>query len=323
MANWLVTGGCGFIGSALVRRLLAADEAVRVFDDLSVGTRDALPAEFFQQTQSSADWNETNSLVVGDIRDASAMADACTGAEIIVHLAANTGVGPSVEDPRLDCEKNVLGTLNVLEGARQAGTRRIVFASSGAPLAGNVPPLHEDMAPMPLSPYGASKLAGEGYMHAYAGTFGLETVILRFGNVYGPGSGHKSSVVAAFIKRALNGLPLEIYGDGTQTRDFIFLDDLLSVIHLSGTVPLTGSETFQLATNSETSVGEIAEIVRVAIKSSTGRTVEIRYADARRGDAQRNYSDVSKAQEWFGFKPQFSLRTGIQRTLDYFLDHSN
>ena len=142
-------------------------------------------------------------------------------------------MGPSVENPRLDMECNVIGTLNMLEGARMHKVKRFIFASSGAPIGECEPPIHEEMAPHPVSPYGASKLAGEGYCSAYFRTFDVETIALRFGNVYGPGSGHKNSVVAKFIRQAMQGETLEIYGDGKQTRDFIYIDDLIQAICLA------------------------------------------------------------------------------------------
>src|SRR5829696_7233277 len=158
-------------------------------------------------------------LVVGDILDDGLALRAAEGADVIVHFAANTGVMPSIENPRADCMSNVVGTLNYLVAARHNGARRFVFASSGGTTIGEAaPPIHEEMVPHPVSPYGASKLAGEGYCSAYYGTFGIDTVALRFGNVYGPLSGHKNSVVARFIKRASGAEVLEIYGDGTQAR---------------------------------------------------------------------------------------------------------
>ena len=231
--NWLVTGGCGFIGTALIRSLMQeGDHAVRVVDNLSVGTREDLAAagDFVEVSSDGpgpiASGGQVE-LLAGDITDKDLALRAARGADVIVHFAANTGVMPSVEDPRGDCMSNVVGTLNYLEAARHNDVGRFVFASSGGTVIGEVePPIHEEMVPHPVAPYGASKLAGEGYCSAYFQTFGVETVALRFGNVYGPLSGHKNSVVARFIKRAVEGEVLEIYGDGTQTRDFIFVDDL-------------------------------------------------------------------------------------------------
>src|SRR5215213_10847396 len=240
LVNWLVTGGCGFIGTALIRSLMEeGGHAVRVVDNFAVGTREDLAAasdfvDISTEEPGPISSGERVELVAGDITDEDLALRAAEGADVIVHFAANTGVMPSVEDPRADCMSNVLGTLNYLEAARQGGVGRFVFASSGGTVIGEAePPIHEEMVAHPVAPYGASKLAGEGYCSAYFQTFGIETMALRFGNVYGPLSGHKNSVVARFIKRATGGEMLEIYGDGTQTRDFIYVDDLIRAVRLS------------------------------------------------------------------------------------------
>ena len=241
--SWLITGGCGFIGRNLIKRLVAeGGHKIRVLDNLSVGTKEDLSevCNYSVLSPQSSDVNPQSStpveLFIGDIKDPTTCQKASEGTDIIVHLAANTGVGPSVKDPRSDMETNVFGTFNMLEAARQNKVGRFVFASSGAPVGECEPPIHEELAPHPVSPYGASKLAGEGYCSAYYRTFGLETVALRFGNVYGPLSGHKNSVIAKFIKKAMNGETLEIYGDGTQTRDFIYIDDLIDAIYKASTI---------------------------------------------------------------------------------------
>ena len=225
--KWLITGGCGFIGTSLIRNLQnEGGHQVRVLDNLSTGTRDdlALVCDFQEVIEGSIkDGPEGIELVVGDILDEQLAQTVAQGVDVIVHLAANTGVGPSVEDPRADCNANVLGTFNYLEAARLNGIKRFVFASSGAPAGEVEPPIHEELPPHPVSPYGASKLAGEGYCSAYARSFGVDTVALRFGNVYGPGSVHKNSVVAKFIRLALEKKPLEIFGDGTQTLSLIHI----------------------------------------------------------------------------------------------------
>ena len=233
--KWLITGGCGFIGRALAQSLLAeGGHAVRIFDNLSVGTWADLAAvgPFLEidDTSDPCDWSAPLTLLAGDILDPATDKRAVIGADVVVHLAANTGVPQSVAEPMADCRTNVVGLLNLLEGLRGSNATRFVFASSGAPFGVQTPPLHEEMAPHPVSPYGASKLAGEGYCSAYFHCFGIETVTLRFGNVYGEGSGHKNSVVAKFIKQALAGENLEIYGDGSQTRDFIHVSDLVGAI---------------------------------------------------------------------------------------------
>jgi UDP-glucose 4-epimerase len=260
-------------------------------------------------------------LLVGDIKDEDLALRAAERADVIVHLAANTGVMPSVEDPRADCMSNVLGTLNYLEAARHNGVGRFVFASSGGTVIGEAePPIHEEMVAHPVAPYGASKLAGEGYCSAYFKTFGIETVALRFGNVYGPLSGHKNSVVARFIKRALDGEVLEIYGDGTQTRDFIYVADLVRAVRLAATVDGVGGEVFQIATSAETTVQELTDKLLPALASAGLNNIEIRKTAARRGEVRRNYADTSKAHRMLGWKAAVGLDDGLARTVDYFVD---
>ena len=239
---------------------------------------------------------------------------------MIVHFAANTGVMPSVEDPRADCMSNVVGTLNFLEAARHNGVGRFVFASSGGTVIGEAePPIHEEMVAHPVAPYGASKLAGEGYCSAYFQTFGIETVALRFGNVYGPLSGHKNSVVARFIKRAMDGEVLEIYGDGTQTRDFIFVDDLIRAVRLSATTEGVGGEVFQIATSAETTVQELTDKLLPALAAAGLEDMEVRKTAARRGEVRRNYADTSKAHRMLGWKAEVGLDEGLRRTVDWFV----
>src|SRR5262249_25866544 len=263
--RWLITGGCGFIGRNLVQALAArSNDAIRIVDNLSVGSRDHLgPVCRFVQADGhgmpmrGAGEGERASperveLIVGDIGDADLAVRASAGMDVIVHLAANTGVGPSVADPRSDCFSNVVGTLNYLEACRTSGVERFVFASSGAPVGNCEPPIHEELPAHPVSPYGASKLAGEAYCSAYRHSFGVDTVALRFGNCYGPLSTLKGSVVAKFIREAFSGEPWEIYGDGHQTRDFIFVDDIIDAIIRSATAEGVGGEIFQIATNTET-----------------------------------------------------------------------
>lgn len=322
--NWLVTGGCGFLGTNLVRDLhREARHTIRIVDNLSVGTRDALrEVAAYEEIPPDevASARGGVQLVVADICDAAIAQQITQDVDVIVHLAANTGVAPSVEDPRTDCLTNVLGTFNYLEAARVNGVRRFVFASSGAPVGAVQPPIHEEIAPHPVSPYGASKLAGEGYCSAYWGSFGIETVVLRFGNVYGPGSTHKGSVVAKFLKDALASRKLEIYGDGSQTRDFIYVDDLIRAVELAATKPALGGETFQIATNSETTVGELAERTQSVLRGLGVEDVSIAYADPRVGDVKRNFSDTRKAKEILGWTPHYDLDRGLQATAEFFLN---
>ena len=298
--RWLITGGCGFIGLALLQRLLD-DEGNRIciVDNLSTGTRDDLAAVAAFTETGPAETGASDDrvqLVVADIRDQEVAGQLAAGTDVIVHLAANTGVGPSVENPRIDCMTNVIGTFNYLEAARLNDVGRFVFASSGAPIGEVEPPIHEELAPHPVSPYGASKLAGEGYCSAYHRSFGVDTVALRFGNVYGPGSKHKSSVVAKFIRQAMAGETLEIYGDGSQTRDFIYIDDLIEALMLAATKPGVGGEVFQIATSRETTVGEIAESLVEVLLANGISEPSIVNTEKRVGDVMRNFSDTSKAK---------------------------
>jgi UDP-glucose 4-epimerase len=321
--KWLITGGCGFIGTSLIRTLQAqGGHYIRVLDNLSTGTRDdlSLVADFAEKsTAELTDKAGQVELVVGDILDETITQSVASGVDVIVHLAANTGVGPSVEDPRKDCMANVLGTFNMLEGARHNQVSRFIFASSGAPAGEVEPPIHEELPPHPVSPYGASKLAGEGYCSAYKRSFGIDTVALRFGNVYGPGSVHKSSVVAKFIREALQGQTLEIYGDGTQTRDFIYIEDLTKAITLAATEQGIGGETFQIASNRETTVGEMTERLVDILRQKGFENTNVINGETRIGDVRRNYSDTTKARTRLKWQPEMTLTDGLTATVNYFL----
>ena len=327
-ATWLITGGCGFIGTRLIAALRAHRHSVliRVLDNLSVGTLEDLRSICPVKDASGLTGElpppgpDAVQFLCGDIRDLETTLRAARGTQVVVHLAANTGVGPSVEDPRGDCLSNVLGTLHMLEGARHARAKRFVFASSGAPVGEVVPPIHEEVVPHPVSPYGASKLAGEGYCSAYARTFDLATVALRFGNVYGPGSKHKSSVVARFIRDAATTGILHIYGDGTQTRDFIYVDDLVEAVMAAVDAPHVGGEVFQIATERETTVAEIAELMVEKLPRFGFEAPRIRYEQPRKGDVLRNFSDTSKARERLGWRATVGVDAGIERTIRWFLD---
>lgn len=327
--RWLITGGCGFIGrNLLLRASQNADAVFRVVDDLSTGTREDLAAltDFreLDAADRSIDWSDWSrarvELIRADVRVAAVALRVTAGADVVVHLAANTGVGPSIEDPMQDCTINVVGTLTYLEACRLNAVRRFVFASSGASVGECKPPIHEELAPHPASPYGASKLAGEAYCSSYARSFGLGTVALRFGNCYGPLSGHKTSVVAKFIREAFAGKCWEIYGDGGQTRDFIYVEDVIDAIILAGTAGSLEGEIFQIASSTETTVSELAAKLAAILKSRGVRPPDMRYANARVGDVVRNYSDTTKARARLGWSPKVSLDEGLDRTVRWFLE---
>lgn len=307
MKSILVTGGCGFIGVNLVSRLVRQNFHVRILDDLSLGKSEHVEPFGIE-------------LMVGDVRDRAAVAKAAQGVDTVIHLAAHTRVMDSISEPRLNFEINVTGTLNVLEASRSTGAQTFIFASTGGAIVGECePPVHEEMVPRPISPYGASKLAGEGYCSAFHGSYGLNTVALRFSNVYGPHSYHKGSVVAQFIKQALRGEPLVIYGDGKQTRDFLYVEDLADAICSYAALGANtgGGEVFQMGSGRETSISEIAMMIKDQF-AKTGRDVPIVYEPARRGEIYRNYADIGKARRALGYNPQTSLSDGIATTFAWF-----
>jgi UDP-glucose 4-epimerase len=302
MPTALVTGGAGFIGSALVRLLAERAYAVRVFDNLATGDLTYLegtPADF----------------VKGDVRDLEALTNAAEGCSVLFHLAAGTGVVPSIEDPLADFDLNARGTLTALVAARRAGVNRFVFSSSNAPLGAGAYPASEDKPIAPLSPYGASKAAGEAYCAAFHAAYGLDAVAVRFSNSYGPRSAHKSNVIPLFIRHLLADEELTVYGDGNQTRDFVFVTDLAAGLVLAAEADGVGGEVFQLASGVETSLNRIIEL----LAETVGRSPDIRYEPPRPGEILRNYSLVDKARARLGFEARVQLGEGIRTTYDWFL----
>jgi UDP-glucose 4-epimerase len=299
----LITGGAGFVGANLAGRLVAAGDRVRILDDLSVGHRAYLAGV-------------PHELVVASLADRDAVGRAVRGVDAVVHLAARAGIPDSVADPLGTFEVNVAGLLDVLEAARLAGARRFVFASSNAAAGEHDPADSEDDRPHPTSPYGASKLAGEAYCQAYAATYGLAACALRFSNAYGPRSLHKRSVVAAWLRATLNGQPIAIYGDGEQTRDFVFVEDLAAAVSAALDAPedRIAGELFHVGTGVETTVNELAAAVGVAV----GGSFEIRRLPARPGDVRRNVARVEEAAERLGYRAEIPLVEGIARTTAWF-----
>lgn len=307
MKSFLITGGCGFIGVNLVSRLVRTGSRVKVLDDVSLGKREYVEPFGVE-------------VMVGDIRDRAAVAKAVKGVDAVVHLAAHTRVMDSIADPRLNFEVNAIGTVNMLEASRDAGVQSFIFASTGGAIVGErEPPVHEEMASRPISPYGASKLAGEGYCSAFHGSFGLNTVALRFSNVYGPHSHHKGSVVAQFIKQGLRREPLVIYGDGKQTRDFLYVEDLADTICAcaTGEAGRAAGEVFQMGSGRETTINEVAATIQGLLKT-VGIDVPIVYQPARKGEIYRNYADIRKAATKLGYRPKTSLNDGINATFAWF-----
>ncbi len=319
--KYLITGGCGFIGTALIKRLLDENPLckIRVMDNLSVGKLTDLKEVCTYEVQKLSNLSSVGdgvTFVKGDIRNLSQAIAATVDVDVVIHLAANSGVPQSIENPVFDMEENAVGTFNMLEGAKQNAVEHFVFASSSAIAGTTAPPMHEDMVARPISPYGASKLAGEGYCSVYAHAYGVKTSMLRFGNVYGPCPLHKTSVVAKFIKQALEGEKCVIYGDGNQTRDFIFINDLLDAVLLASRIEI-GGEVFQIATSKERTVGEMANLLSKAL-ADYGVNMKVEYGDKRKGDVVRNYSDTRKAERVLGWKSKTELEEGLLIAAKYF-----
>ena len=323
--TWLVTGGCGFIGTSLLSKLVEVDKSknIIVLDDLSVGREADLNRviKFDEVKLKDLPYSSDSQyrLVIGDITDRGLVNSVVSNVDVIIHLAANTGVPQSIDDPVADFNANVIGTFNLLDAARSSQVDKFIFASSSAPLGETEPPVHEEIAPHPISPYGASKLAGEGYCSAFYRSFGLETVALRFGNVFGKHSLHKQSVVAKFAKQAIDGDTLEIYGDGNQTRDFIYVDDLVRAIILSVETEGIGGEIFQIASNLETTVSELCVALCEELEQLGVNSIQVVHREIRAGDMKRNFSNTQKAKEILGWQPEYDLRTGLKEISKHFV----
>jgi UDP-glucose 4-epimerase len=303
----LVTGGAGFVGATLVRRLVDGGYRVRVLDNLTTGDPahlDGVDAE----------------LVKGDIRDAAALDDALQGMDSVIHLAAAGSVIGSVQDPAMNFDVNVNGTFQVLDAARRNGIRKTVQASTGGALIGDAtPPVNEQSLPKPLSPYGASKLAGEGYAHAFAKTFGIRTTAIRFGNVYGPWCDRKRGVLNLFFESIHDGKPLVIYGDGTSSRDYVHVDDISRALQLALEADqLPGGTVLHAASGVETSVAELADLCRGAA-GVPDHPVE--YRPERAGEVGRNFASYDLAAELLGFAPTVKREDGIPRLWQWFTEH--
>ncbi len=301
MKRVLITGGAGFIGVHLADHLTqSGGYDVTVLDNESLGNRANID-------------NDQVTFVLGDLRSRSDLRAALEGQDAVVHLAADTRVIPSIENPAHNFENNVIGTFNLLEECRDLGVDRIVAASTGGAIVGDVPPpVHEQMAAHPTSPYGASKLMLEGYLSAYSGSYGMSGCALRFSNIYGPRSLHKGSVVAQFFKQILAGEPLVVYGDGSQARDFLYVGDLVEGIRVAVDSDAVGA--FQLGSGKPTSLNELLELIR----SATGRDLDVQYEDFRAGEVVQTWCEIDKARDGFGFDPTTSLDQGISKTWAWF-----
>lgn len=300
----LVTGGAGFIGSHLTERLVREGHQVRVLDNLSTGKRENL-----------ASVAGDVELVVGDVRDEQATAEAARGVELVFHEAAIVSVPYSVSHPRETMAVNLTGTLNVLLAARDAGARRLVFACSAA-VYGEEPelPKREGMKPTPLSPYGVEKIGGEQYLRAFAALYGLETVSLRYFNVFGPRqdpSSPYSGVISVFADRVLKGREVTVFGDGQQTRDFVYVENVIDANILAATREGISGRAYNIACGAKTTLLELAEMMAEA----SGQRVTVRHAPPRPGDVRDSFADIGLARQELGYAPRVTVKEGLARLL--------
>ncbi|MCD6405424.1 MAG: SDR family oxidoreductase [Planctomycetes bacterium] len=303
----VVTGGAGFIGSNLVRRLLEDGHSVAVIDDLSTGRR-----ENIREIAADVDFQE------GDIRDDGLLERVFTGAEVIFHQAAIPSVPRSVADPSTSHDVIATGTLKVLKAAATAGVARVVYASSSS-VYGDAPtlPKVETMTPQPLSPYAVAKLAGENYCRIFPALYGLETVSLRYFNVFGPRqdpASQYSAAVPIFITRILTGRTVHIDGDGGQSRDFTFVDNVVQANILAATADGASGEVFNVGVGTAYTVMDLFK----TICKITGTDAPCENGPPRPGDVRDSLADISKARRLLGYDPHFDFGAGLEKTVEFF-----
>jgi UDP-glucose 4-epimerase len=300
----LITGGGGFIGSNLCHYLQkVGGYQVTVLDNMSAG-------------QSALDLPDGIQVFTGDYTDEATLARCLRGVDAVVHLAALSGVIDSVEDPEPSFRVNVEGSFQLLQLARRAKVGKFINASTGGALLGEVtPPISEAMPPSPLSPYGASKLAVEGYCSAFAGAYGFPCATLRFSNIYGPRSAHKKSVVAAFIKNLIRREPLLVYGDGTQQRDYLYVGDL--VVGIEAALKRNLSGVYQLGSGAPTALNALI----ATLKKVSGRDFEVRYEARRSGEVHSTWCDIGKAAREFRYNASTGLEAGVAATWMWYVEN--
>jgi nucleoside-diphosphate-sugar epimerase len=307
MPHYLGTGGAGFIGSPIVERLVKDGHSVRVIDNFSSGKRANL-----------APFGDKVELLEGDIRDRNDCRRACEGIEIIFHQAAVPSVPKSVDDPVTSHEANIDGTFNLLLAARDAGCRRVIYAASSSAYGDAVElPKRETARPEPLSPYAVNKLVGEYYCKIFSCCYGLQTVALRYFNVFGPRQDPKSQYAAAipaFVTAILRDEPPTIYGDGEQTRDFTYIDNVVHANLLAANAPKVNGEVVNIACGERVSVNQIIR----QINELLGRNVKPRYVPERPGDVKHSLADITAARELIGYQPLVSFEDGLRRAIEWY-----
>jgi len=335
LARVLITGAAGFIGSHLARALVERGDEVRGFDNFSTGKRENLAGlGWVGGSEDSLALREPRSenpdlghpvrgrfeMVEGDLRDAEAVRAACEGVEFVLHLGALPSVPRSVKEPRASHEANIDGTFNVLEAARAAGVRRVVYAGSSSAY-GNQPgfPRRETMTPQPIAPYPVQKLAGELYMQSYWRVYGLETVCLRYFNIFGPRQtpdSPYSGVVAKWIVQMMRGEQPAIFGDGEQGRDFTYVENAVraNLLALEAEAGKVAGRVFNIACGERHTLNELAGV----LAELTGYAGGVRYGPQRLGDVRDSLADVSAAREAMGYVPVVGFREGLRRTVEWY-----
>jgi nucleoside-diphosphate-sugar epimerase len=307
MTRVLVTGGAGFIGSHLIERLLRDGFDVRVLDNFATGRRSNLSG-----------WRQDVELVEGDVQSFERAHAAVRGCEFVLHQAALPSVPRSIGDPLTTNATNVVGTLNVLLASRDSGVRRVVYASSSSVYgAASSLPKYEGMQALPISPYAVTKLAGEGYCRSFYEVYGLETVVLRYFNVFGPRQDPESqyaAVIPRFIDAALRGRPLTIYGDGEQSRDFTYVDNVVSANVLAMHARAAAGQVINAASGARTTLNRLVEEIGTAV----GEHPSAVYADGRPGEVRHSQADLTLAHDVLSYEPGVTLSEGIARTVASF-----
>jgi UDP-glucose 4-epimerase len=307
--TYLVTGGSGFIGSHVVEELLRRGHRVRVIDNFSTGRRSNIAAVY-----------DDIEVVEGDLRSYERAHNAVKGTDIVIHLAALPSVPRSIQDPLTSNETNVTGTLNTLLAARDAGVRRVVFASSSSIYGANEgQPKREDMVPAPISPYGVSKLAAEQYARAFSSVYDLETVALRYFNVFGPRqdpTSQYSGVVPIFIRAALERRECVVFGDGHQSRDFTYVANVVDATLLAATADGAGGTICNIACGAAFTVLDLI----AAIGKATGCGLKSRFEPPRLGDIKHSFADISLARRLLGYEPAVGFEDGIRLTYESLTD---
>jgi UDP-glucose 4-epimerase len=310
MAVYVVTGGGGFIGSHIVEELLRRGETARVIDDFSTGKRENVAA-----------FKKDAEIIEADIAEARNLPELLAGADYVIHQAAIPSVPKSMIDPVKSHRANVNGTLNVLVACREAGVKRVVYASSSS-LYGDSPtlPKHEEMMPNPLSPYGAQKLFGEMYCKVFTKAYGLETVSLRYFNVFGPrqdSTSQYSGVLALFIPSVLQNRRPTIYGDGLQSRDFTYVQNVVEANLLACKATGVAGQAFNIACGDRITLNSMLQ----QINSVTGKDISPIYAEPRPGDIKHSQADISQARKHLGYDPNVSFLAGLERTIEWYREN--